>query len=163
MTSTAAAMETGSVTFQLIDEDGEPLPGTWTYEWTGRDPLELAIDIVTEVSGKPWKWDRRRQARALLSPERCRALSIRVGKLLRKENRAATAAVIARVVSRQCLRAPSPDPQAIAEILAGKREADWEAGPHESTPAMLRALRKALRAAVECEGGLRITWGERED
>ena len=154
-------MEAGSITFQVIDEDGDELPGTWSYEWSGRDPLELAIFAVTELSGKPWKWSSLRSGRALLSPKQCRALSIRVGKQLRRERRPLTAAVIARVISNEALRpgVPGPDSKQIARILAGGTPPDWDAGPAQSTPAMLRALRQALRAARECEGGLRITWG----
>jgi hypothetical protein len=158
-------MEAGGLTFQLVDEDGDALPGTWSYEWTGRDPLELAIFAITELSGRPWKWSSRRLGRALLSPERCRALSARVGKVLKKESRAPAAAVVARIIAQECLRPgqKAPDPEAIEDILAGRREPDWDAGPHETTPAMIRALRGALRAAVENEAGLQVSWGDSEE
>jgi hypothetical protein len=155
------AVEAGSITFQLIDEDGDELPGSWAYEWSGRDPLELAIFAVTELSGKPWKWSSIKAGRALLSPKKCRALSVRVGNQMRRARRGVTASVIARVISNEALRpgVPPPDAKQIARILAGGSAADWDAGPAQTTPAMLRALRHALRAARECEGGLRITWG----
>ncbi len=157
-------MESGALTFQLIDDDGDDLPGRWSYEWSGRDPLELVIYVVTELSGKPWKWSSQRKGRALLSAKRCRALSIRTGKTLRAANRRLTSAAIARIVANETLRPGHrpPDTSVIADILAGRREADWDAGPQETTPAMLRALRKALKAAVECEGGLQIVWGDRD-
>jgi hypothetical protein len=162
--STVAVLEQGSVRFDLIDDDGEALPGRWAFDWTGRDPLELAIYAVTELSGKPWKWTSRKLRRATLSPDRARAMSIRCGKTLRKENRTATAQVIARIVAHECLRPGEPglEQKEIERLLSGKREADWEAGPTETTPAMLRAFRQALKAAVEAEAGLAITWGKGE-
>jgi hypothetical protein len=162
VSSTVAVLEQGSVKFELIDEDGEPLPGSWSYEWTGRDPVELAIYAVTELSTKPWKWTSRKSARATLSPDRARAMSIRTGKTLRKENRSATANVLARIIAHECLRPGEVglEPKELEKILSGKREPDWEAGPTESAAAMLRALRLALNAAVEAEAGLAVTWGE---
>lgn len=154
-------MEAGAVRLELIDEDGDELPGSWSFEWSGRDPLELAIYAVTELSGKPWKWSSRKKGGARLSPKKCKALSIRVGKVLKPEVRPTTAAVIARIIANECLRpgqAP-PDADTIAAILAAKRQPDWDAGPEETTPAMMRALREALRAATECEAGLQFTWG----
>jgi hypothetical protein len=155
------SMEGGALTLELIDDDGEELPGSWSFEWSGRDPLELAIYAVTEVSGRPWKWNARSPGAALLDPDRCRAFSARVGNALRKEARKGTAAAIARVVTHECKRPGQtpPDARAIAEILAGKRDVDWDAGPEETTPAMLRSLRTALKAAAECGAGLRVTWG----
>jgi hypothetical protein len=165
VSSTVVALETGALTFQLLDDDGDPLPGSWSYEWSGRDPLELAIYAITELSGRPWKWSSRRLGRALLSPDRCRALATRVGKLLKKETRGQTAAVVARIIAHECLRPGqrAPEVEAIEAILAGEHEPDWDAGPHESTPAMLRALREALRDAVENEVGLQITWGDEDE
>ncbi len=162
--STISVLEQGSVRFELIDEDGEALPGRWEYEWTGRDPLELALYAVAELSGKPWKWTSRKLRRGTLSPERARAFSIRCGKTLRKENRPATAQVLARIVQLECLRPGEAglELKEIERILAGRREADWEAGPTETAPAMLRALRLALKAAAEAEAGLSIVWGEAE-
>lgn len=154
-------MEAGAVRFDLIDEDGDDLPGSWTYEWSGRDPLELTIYAVTEISGKPWKWSSRKKGIARLSPKKCKALAIRFGKALRSDARPKTAAVIARIIAAETLRPGQrpPDEHTIAEILANERVADWDAGPQETTPAMMRAFRDALRAAVECEAGLQITWG----
>lgn len=160
--STVAVLEQGSVKFELIDEDGEPLPGSWTYEWTGRDPVELAIYAITELSGKPWKWSSRKSARGTLSVDRARAMSIRVGKTLRRENRAATAQVIARIVAHECLRPGEVglEIKELEKILAGKREPDWEAGPTETAAAMVRELRLALKAAVEAEAGVAVSWGD---
>ncbi len=160
--STVAVLEQGSVKFELIDEDGEPLPGSWTYEWTGRDPVELAIYAITELSGKPWKWTSRKSSRGTLSVDRARAMSIRTGKTLRKENRANTAQVIARIVAHECLRPGEVglEPKELEKILSGKREADWEAGPTETAAAMVRSLRLALKASVEAEAGLAVTWGD---
>jgi hypothetical protein len=162
VSTTVAVLEQGSVSFELIDDDGESLSVHWRYEWTGRDPLELAIYVVTELSGRPWKWNSLKPGRATISPDRCRAFSIRVGKTLRKENRAATAKAVARVVTHECLRPgdPAPDLKRTALILAGKAEVDWEAGAAETAPAMLRALRVALKSAAEAEAGLLIRWGE---
>jgi hypothetical protein len=162
MVSSVATLETGALTFELIDEDGEELPGSWSYEWSGRDPLELALYAITELSGKPWKWTSRTGARARISPGRCKAFSIRVGKVLRKETRVVASAVIARIITQETLRPgkPAPDVRVIAEVLSGKRDPDWDAGPLETTPAMIRALRNALRAASECDGGLQIVWGD---
>jgi hypothetical protein len=159
-------MEAGAVRFDLIDEDGDDLPGSWAYEWSGRDPLELTIYAVTEMSGRPWKWtSHRKGSNARLSPKKCRALAIRVGKTLKPETRGTTAAVVARIIANECMRPGQkpPDAASIAAILAGKREADWDAGPHESTPAMIRALRAALRAAVESDAGLKISWGSDDE
>lgn len=162
VSSTVAALERGSVKFELIDEDGEPLPGSWSYEWTGRDPVELAIYAITELSAKPWKWSSRKAARATLSPERARAMSIRTGKTLRKESRLHTANVLARIIAHECLRPGEVglEVKELERILAGKREVDWEAGPTETAAAMLRALRLALKAAAEAEAGLAVTWGD---
>jgi hypothetical protein len=154
-------VESGSLTFQLIDEDGDELPGTWAYEWSGRDPFELAVFAVTELSGKPWKWSSQGRGRGVLSVQRCRAFKVRVGRLFNKKRRAQTAAVLARIITQETLRPGQPGPSAkeIASILAGTTDVDWDAGPVQTAPAMLRALRNALRAAYEGEGGLRISWG----
>ncbi len=154
-------MESGSLTFQLIDDDGDELPGTWSYEWSGRDPFELTVFAVTELSGKAWKWTTQRRDGGILSAQRCRAFKVRVGRLLNKSRRPVTAAVLARIITQETLRPgqPGPSTKEIASILAGHTDIDWEAGPSQTAPAMLRALRDALRAAVEGEGGLRITWG----
>jgi hypothetical protein len=154
-------VESGSLTFQLIDEDGDELPGTWSYEWSGRDPFELAVFAVTELSGKPWKWSTQARGRGVLSPQRCRAFKVRVGRLFNKKRRPQTAAVLARIITQETMRPgqPGPNVKEIAAILTGKAEVDWDAGPAQTAPAMLRALRNALRAAFEGEGGLRISWG----
>lgn len=153
-------MESGSLTFQLIDDDGDELPGSWSYEWSGRDPFELAVFAVTELSGKPWKWSSQHVGRGVLSAQRCRIFKVRVGKLFNKKRRAQTASVLARIIVQETQRPgqPAPDPGELAAILAGRVEPDWEAGPSQSAPAMLRALRDALRAACESEAGLRIAW-----
>ena len=47
------------------------------------------------------------------------------------------------------------------EVLSAKREpsdAERAAQPELLAAVMLRALRDALKAAVECEGGLRVLW-----
>ena len=164
MVTTAASveMEQGSVSFELVDDDDEPLTTKSTYEWSGRDPLELVIYAVTELSGRPWKWSSRKGPHAKLSAPKCRALSIRTGRCLRRDQRARTAAVIARVIAVETFRPgkPAPDAKEIAALLAGSREPDWDAGPTETVPAMLRALRKALKSAVEADAGLSVVWGE---
>ena len=162
VSTTIAVLEQGSVTFELIDEDGELLNIQWRFEWTGRDPLEMAIYALTELSGRVWKWNSTKPGRVTLSADRCRAFSIRVGKSLRKENRAATAAAIVRIVKHECLRPgdPAPDPKVIQQILAGKHEYDSESGPTETAAAMLRLLRVALKSAAEAEVGLLLRWGE---
>jgi hypothetical protein len=100
-----------------------------------------------------------------LSPKKCEALAIRVGRVLRKDIRDTAAGIIAKIIGQEVLRRgrPLPDAEAIAEILAGERDPDWDAGPHESTPGMLLALRQALKAAAESEAGLKITWGDDEE
>ena len=154
-------MESGKITFKLIDDDGDDLPGAWSYEWSGRDPFELAVYAITEASGRAWKWSSRRDSAGLLSARRCRALKTRVSNLLLKSRSAMTAAVIARIVAQETVRPgqKAPDPRAIREILAGNKEADWEAGPHETTPAMMLALRTVLRAAAEGDAGVQVRWG----
>lgn len=154
-------MESGSITFQLIDDDGDELPGTWQYEWSGPNPFELAVFAITELSGKAWKWSSQHQGRGVLSTQRCRAFKVRVGRLFAKNRRPITAAVLARIIAQETQRKgePVPSPKEIAAILSGKNDCDWEGGPSQTAPGMLRALRIALRAAYEGEGGLRISWG----
>src|SRR5688572_2413316 len=92
---------TGQTRFQLIDEDGDELPGSWEFTWEGRDPFEVVVAVVTEVSGRPWKWSTRKISSGKLSPQRCRALSARVAGVLRRENRARASECIARVVAEE--------------------------------------------------------------
>ena len=150
----------GVTHFQLIDEDGDELPGDWEFAWEGRDPFDVVIAAVTEVSGKPWKWSSKRIEAGRLSPMRCKALSIRVGKVLRSENRAQTSAVIARVVGDEYLTKPlrKVDPAVVATTLAGKGPGGINMQPEVVAAVMLRAFREALKAAVECEGGLIVSW-----
>ncbi|MDP3278088.1 MAG: hypothetical protein Q8Q09_23080 [Deltaproteobacteria bacterium] len=160
--ATVAALEHGSISFGLIDDDGEALGKRWSYEWTGRDPFELALFAITELSGKPWKWSVQRRGRAKLNIERARAMSIRAGQTLRKEKRKMTAVVVGRIVQHECLRSgdPQPDLDRVEKILAGKIEIDWEAGAADVVPAALRAFRQALRAAADAECGLDVMWGD---
>jgi len=155
--------ETGRVTFQLVDEDGDELPGRWSYAWSGRDPVELAIYAVTEISGRPWKWTRRRSQDAWLSQQRSRILSARFGNVVRRSVVKNTTARVAALIQRECLRpgAPPPDSETIAEVLRG-REVDWDAGPVETVGGMLRAMREVFRAAKAADAGVRIIWGDED-
>ncbi len=154
---------TGRTRFQLIDEDGDDLPGSWEFEWTGRDPFEVVVAAVTEVSGRPWKWSTRRINSGKLSPQRCRALSARVGNVLRKEHRARAADCIARVVSEEFTprRKARVDVKEVRSILAKLDPVlpeDAEERAEILAAVMLRKFRRALKAAVECEGGMRVSW-----
>lgn len=154
---------TGKTRFQLIDEDGDDLPGTWEFEWANRDPFEIVVAAVTEVSARPWKWSVRKINSGKLSPQRCRALSARVAAVLRKENRPRAAECIARVVSEEFTprRKGRVDVKEIRSILAKLDPVlpeDAEERPEVLAAVMLRKFRRALKAAVECEGGLRVSW-----
>ena len=52
MVTTAATveMEQGSVSFELVDDDDEPLTTKASYEWSGRDPLELVGIVLAFVT-----------------------------------------------------------------------------------------------------------------
>lgn len=163
--SVAESLETGALRIELIDEDGDSLPGRWDFEWVGRDPMELVIYAITELSAKPWKWSSLRPARRRLTAERSRAMSARMGKWLRKSLRKQTADVMARIIAQECLKpgSPLPDTKLIRELLAGRREPDWDMGPVETVPGMYRAFRKALRAASEDGAGIQLTWGAEDE
>lgn len=150
----------GVTHFQLIDEDGDELPGEWEFAWEGRDPFDVVIAAITEVSGKPWKWSSKRIESGRLSPQRCKALAIRVGRVLRSENRKQTSEVIARVVSEEyeLRNGRKADAALVSVTLAGKGPGGIETRPEFVAAMMLRSFREALRAAVECEGALRVSW-----
>lgn len=152
----------GVTRFQLIDEDGDDLPGTWEFSWEGRDPFDAVVAAVTEVSGRPWKWSSKRNDAGRLSAPRCRTLAIRVGNVLREEHRARVASVVARVVAEEYeSRAHRRvDPRSVLEALANRtpRGEEMEVRPEVVAATMLRTLRVALKAAVECESGLRVGW-----
>ncbi len=153
---------TGRTTFELIDEEGDE-SGSWEFEWVGRDPFELIIAAVTEVSGRPWKWSTKRSNSGKLSPQLCRVLSVRVGRVLRKENRGRTAACIARVVAEEYSprRKQQIDPKAVRVLLAKinpDMPEDADERPELLAAVMLRRFRRALKAAVEGDVGLRISW-----
>ncbi len=152
---------TGKTRFQLIDEDGDDLPGSWEFDWEGRDPFEVVVAAVTEVSGRPWKWSVRKINSGKLSPQRCRALAARVATVLRKENRPRAADCIARVISEEFTPRRKVDVKAVRVVLAQldpEVPADAEESPEVLAAVMLRKFRKALKAAVECDGGLRVSW-----
>lgn len=152
----------GSTRFQLLDEDGDELPGTWEFSWEGRDPFEAVIAAVTEVSGRPWRWSTRGASSGRFSPERCKAMSIRVNNALKKPQRAGVAAVIARVVQEEFALRPSRsiDPKAILDAMGRENTSAGELvlRPELNAGVMLVRLREALGAAVDCEGGLRVSW-----
>lgn len=150
----------GTTQFQLIDEDGDELPGTWELAWEGRDPFEVVIAAVTEVSLRPWKWSSKRADLGRLSPRKCQALKLRVGKVLRQENRGRTAAVIARVVAEEYGLKPArrAEPGAIEAALRGAGAEDPDGHPELLAARMLRVFRVALKAAVEVDAGLRVSW-----
>ena len=153
----------GATRFQILDEDGDELPGAWEFAWEGRDPFEAVMATVSEVSGRAWEWSARGPRSGRFSPVRCRKMAIRVGNVLRKNRRAAAAAYIARVVAEEfeLKQRRKVDAGAVLEVLSGKREPseeEREAQPELLAAVMLRALRDALKAAVECEGGLRVLW-----
>ena len=152
---------TGKTRFQLIDEDGDGLPGTWEFEWVGRDPFEVVVAAVTEVSGRPWKSSTRRISSGKLSPLRCQALSARVSAVLKKENRPRAAECIARVISEEFTPRRKIDVKAVRAVLAQLDPPvpeDAEESPELLAAVMLRRFRRALKAAVECDGGLRVSW-----
>ncbi len=152
----------GITRFQLIDEDGDDLPGSWEFAWEGRDPFDAVVATVTEVSGRPWKWSSRHNHSGRLSPARCRTLSVRVGNVLRGVNLPEASAVLSRVVADEYeIRAHRViDPTTVLAALANKKPLtdDLDAPPEIIAATMLRAFRQALRAAVECDGGLRVFW-----
>jgi hypothetical protein len=153
----------GQTRFQLIDEDGDDLPGQWEFAWEGRDPFEVVIAAVTEVSGRPWKWSVRHTHSGRLSPQRCRILSTRVGNVLRKENRKRLCDCITRVIAEEFVghRRRKMDTEAVMAVLATvdpETPEDLEIPPEVTTAIMLRKFRQALKAAVECDGGLKVNW-----
>jgi len=153
----------GATRFQILDEDGDELPGSWDYAWEGRDPFEAVMAAVTEVSGRPWEWSARGPRSWRLSPIRCRKMAVRVTNSLRKDRRAAVAAYIARVVAEEfeLKQRRKVDAASVLEVLNGKREPsdeEREVQPELLAAVMLRGLRDALKAAVECGGGLRVQW-----
>jgi hypothetical protein len=153
----------GATRYQLIDEDGDELPGTWEFSWEARDPFEAVVAAITEVSAKPWKYSARRTHSGRFSPDRCKAMIIRVTKVLRPEHRTQVAGVIARVINDEFELRPRRriDPAVIVPVLAGKEtpgEDALEGRPELIAALMLRSLREALGTAVECGGALRISW-----
>ncbi len=153
----------GATRFQILDEDGDELPGSWDFAWEGRDPFEAVMAAVTEVSGRPWEWSARGPRSGRFSPVRCKKMAVRVANALRKEQRAAVAAYIARVVAEEfeLKQRRKVDAAAVLEVLNGKREPsdeEREVQPELLAAVMLRGLRDALKAAVECDGGLRVQW-----
>lgn len=152
----------GRTRFQLIDEDGDELPGTWEFTWDDRDPFEAVVAAVTEVSGRPWKYTARSAHGGRFSPEKATAMAIRVKKVLSPELRPRVAAVIARVINdewtteRRTIKADD-----VLGVLSGKRspgQAELESEPESLAAVMLVALRSALLAARDCGGGLRVAW-----
>lgn len=153
----------GRTRFQLLDEDGDELPGTWEFFWEGRDPFEAVMAAITEVSGRPWRYSARSSRGGRFSPARARAMSVRVKNVLRPTVRPRVAAVLARVVrdefetrSRRVV-----DPAAVLAVLSGEVEPTEEAlesCPELLAATMLVAFRSALRTARECGGGLRVSW-----
>lgn len=153
----------GRTRFQLLDEDGDELPGTWEFFWEGRDPFEAVMAAVTEVSGRPWRYTARNSRGGRFSPTRARAMAVRANNVLRAALRPRVAAVLARVVrdefeprSRRVV-----DPAAVLAVLSGENEPGDEAlesCPELHAAKMLLAFRSALRAARECGGGLRVSW-----
>ena len=153
----------GATRFQLMDEDGDELPGSWEYPWEGRDPFEAVMAVVTEVSGKPWEWSARGPRSGRFSPVRCKKMAVRVANVLRKSQRVEAAAYIARVIAEEfeLKQKRKVDPAAVLEVLSGAREPsedERESQPELLAAVMLRGLRDALNAAVECDGGLRVLW-----
>ncbi len=153
----------GATRFQILDEDGDELPGSWDFAWEGRDPFEAVMAAVTEVSGRPWEWSARGPRSGRFSPVRCKKMAVRVANALRKEQRAAVAAYIARVVAEEfeLKQRRKVDAASVLEVLNGKREPseeEREVQPELLAAVMLRGLRDALKAAVECDGGLRVQW-----
>ncbi len=152
---------TGKTRFQLIDEDGDDLPGSWEFDWAGRDPFEVVVAAVTEVSARPWKWSTRKINSGKLSPQRCRALSARVAGVLRKENRPRAAECIARVIAEEFTPRRKIDVKAVRAVLSKLDPdvpEDADERPELLAAVMLRKFRRALKAAVECDGGLRVSW-----
>ncbi len=154
---------TGKTRFQLVDEDGEDLPEAWEFDWSGRDPFDIVVAAVTEVSGRPWKWSVRKISSGKLSPQRCQALSARVAAVLRKENRARAADCIARVVGDEFTprRKGKIDAKEVRKLLAKidpELPEDADERPEVLAAVMLRRFRKALRTAVDVGAGLRVSW-----
>lgn len=153
----------GKTRYQLIDEDGDELPGTWEFSWEARDPFEAVVGAITEVSAKPWKYSGRRLNSGRFSPDRCKAMLIRVAKVLKPEQRPQVAGVIARVINDEFELRPKRvvDPKTVLPVLSGKEipgEQSLEGHPELTAALMLRALREALTIAVDCGGALRISW-----
>lgn len=154
---------TGKTRYQLVDEDGEDLPETWVFDWSGRDPFDIVVAVVTEVSGRPWKWSVRTIHSGKLSPQRCVAMSARVAAVLRKENRARAVECIVRVVSEEFTprRKGKIDPKEVRRILAKidpELPEDADERPEALAAVMLRHFRRALRTAVDVGAGLRVSW-----
>lgn len=153
----------GATRFQILDEDGDELPGSWEFPWEGRDPFEAVMAAVTEVSGRPWEWSARGPRSGRFSPVRCKKMAVRVVNVLRKNHRLAAAACIARVVAEEfeLKQRRKVDPSSVLEVLSGMSEPteeERESQPELIAAVMLRGLRDALKAAVECDGGLRVLW-----
>jgi hypothetical protein len=153
----------GQTRYQLIDEDGDELPGTWEFSWEARDPFEAVMAAITEVSAKPWKYSGRRTNSGRFSPDRCKAMLIRVTRVLKPEHRGQVAAVIARVINDEFELRPkrAVDPKPLHPVLAGKEtpgEDTLEGHPELIAALMLRQLHDALKTAVDCGGALRISW-----
>ena len=124
----------GATRFQILDEDGDELPGSWDYPWEGRDPFEAVMAAVTEVSGKPWEWSARGPRSGRFSAVRCKKMAVRVANVLRQNRRVAAAAYIARVVAEEfeLKQRRKVDPAAVLEVLSGRRELTEE--ERESQP-----------------------------
>jgi hypothetical protein len=150
----------GHTRYQVIDEDGDDLPGSWEFGWEDHDPFEVVIAAVTEVSGRPWKWSGKRRLSGRLSPQKCRALVVRLDRVLRSDRQPQTAQAIARVTAENAnrRRPHHVDVAAVQSALHGPQPDLFDAPPELLAAAMLRALHAALRAAVECQGGLRVSW-----
>lgn len=153
----------GRTRFQLIDEDGDELPGTWEFSWDDRDPFEAVLAAVTEASGRPWKYTARNPHGGRFSPDKAGAMAIRVKNVLSPELRPRVAAVIARVISdgwvgkkRRVVKAED-----VLAVLSGRRVPgpdELDAEPESLAAMMLLALRSALLTAREHEVGLRVAW-----
>lgn len=153
----------GATRYQLIDEDGDELPGTWEFAWEARDPFEAVMAAITEVSTKPWRYSTRRTHSGRFSPDRCKAMLIRVTRVLKAENRPQVAEVITRVINDEFELRPRRviDPKTLLPVLSGKEtpgEDALEGRPELIAALMIHSLREALKTAVDCGGALRISW-----
>lgn len=149
----------GITRFQLIDEDGDELPGAREFAWEGRDPFDLVVAAIAEVSERPWRWASRRVDARTLSPQQCRVIAVRVRNVLRRSHRAQLVASVARLVREEFeprTRRPL-DAVAIERMLEGDGD-ELDARPELVAAAMLRSLRETLEAAVECDAGLMVSW-----